>query len=287
MRAVIHVGEQDGVVAAIKPPSCVDGDGHDDIRFERGDWHDDRKGDWPLAAAMEKWHESLPAPLVLALRERLQGLAPTVSVGTACSGSDISILLLQWMSEHWAEHFGVKVRFQQRFACESNKEIQQFLERNFPECETIITDTMHLVFDWAPTSQGKTSPLIKVPSTDLFLAGFVCKARSKFNGQRQKNKGCVQKSEASTGQSFAQISAYVKKHRLAELSWRTCRISPKPSRTVYRMLIGSASGSGRTTTPSYNCASTRGSTDLCLVESAFTGSRSTEARTIKLEERPC
>ena len=67
--------------------------------------------------------------------------------------------------------------------------------------------------DWEPTAHGLSSKLAKVESASLFVAGFVCKARSRLNASSSQNVGCVQAASASTGKSFKSVADYITKHR--------------------------------------------------------------------------
>eukprot|EP00969_Alexandrium_andersonii_P241985 10686988-Alexandrium_andersonii.AAC.1 len=42
------------------------------------------------------------------------------SVGTACSGSDLVMVFLRWLTSHWQRSYGVheNASFLQKFACE-------------------------------------------------------------------------------------------------------------------------------------------------------------------------
>jgi hypothetical protein len=136
--------------------------------------------DVPLTQAMKAWHEKLPSATVLQLRESLSK-APSITVGTACSGTDVSVQLLEWMSSYWHSEYGVEVLINQKFACEKDPAVQSFLTSQFPNCEALLPETAMLGSRWAQRVGGTKSSLLKVPSVDIYLAGFLCTARSKAN----------------------------------------------------------------------------------------------------------
>lgn len=173
----------------------------------------------PLYRALEQWHRKLPVHLVRALRARLKDTDGFISVGTACSGTDIAVMLLEWMFDFWNEAYGVRLRMRQRFATEKNADVQRFLLQQFPDCEALIPDVEHLGSKWAPTiglehiNTKETGRLIIMPGVHIYIAGFVCRARSRLNGKSHQNKGCVEAGTASTGRSFKAVIDYVVKHR--------------------------------------------------------------------------
>ena len=92
----------------------------------------------PLAKAIRKWHDSLPPQDILALRANLQELAKSgITIGTACSGTDIIVLVLELLSDFWTSEYGVKVPLRHAFACESQPSVQKFLCGQFPSCEVV------------------------------------------------------------------------------------------------------------------------------------------------------
>jgi site-specific DNA-cytosine methylase len=132
---------------------------------------------------------------------------------TACSGSDVVIVVCEELMMFWKEEFGVDISLRHVFACESNKRIQQFLLHQFPDCEDVLVDTSHLGLDFAPTALGLTGKFCKLTRVMIYVAGFVCKARSKLNSSRHLNVGCVQAGSQKTGKSFSEVGDYVEKQR--------------------------------------------------------------------------
>lgn len=160
------------------------------------------------------WHDALSPGDVRALRSNLQELAKTgITIGTACSGTDIIVLVLEALSQFWASEYGVQVPLRQAFACESQESVQAFLCQQFPSCEVVFQDVADLAKDHAPACALQAHRLSRVSRVSLFSAGFVCKSRSKFNMHCSANLGCVQSGEDLTGQSWQHVSAYIKHHR--------------------------------------------------------------------------
>lgn len=167
----------------------------------------------PLTQAVRSWHDALPSTELLGLRRALIGMKVPLSVGTACSGTDIAVLVLHEFARYWREVLGVTVPIRHLFACECNPEVQKFLQEQWPDCEALVPDMVSLVDDFVPTLGESGSRMVQLDAPDVFIAGFVCKARSRLNVNASSARGCVQHGTHSTGASFSMVSAYVSKRR--------------------------------------------------------------------------
>jgi len=158
------------------------------------------------------WHDLLPGATIRSLHDALESFGgKSFTVGTACSGSDVVMVALSELSEFWAETFGTKISIRHVFSCESDVGKQNWIRRQFPDCESIISDTAHLSGDFAPLAGS--SQLVKLQSVDLYIAGFICKSRARNNPNRAQNKHCVQTGEGLTGESFKSVVGFVERHR--------------------------------------------------------------------------
>ena len=92
-----------------------------------------------------------------------------MTVGSACSGSDVVMVALKELFEFWTETFGTKVSMRHVFSCENDSWKQDWIRNQFPDCESIISDAAHLSGDFAPLVGS--SQLVKLQSVDLFIAG--------------------------------------------------------------------------------------------------------------------
>jgi hypothetical protein len=156
--------------------------------------------DTPLWRAIVAWHDCMPPDMVRAMRETLAHLVHhTVIVATACSGTDLVVVVLKELARYWQTTFGIDLKMRHLFACEKNPDVVKWLVGQFPDCEAIMTDIEHLGSDWAPRHDGVKNSLFRVESSDIFAAGFVCKSRSKLNAARGSMKGCVQNGSFKTG----------------------------------------------------------------------------------------
>lgn len=188
----------------------------------------------PIRAAIEAWHAQLSPGTIISLRDNLERLSkecPEITLGTACSGSDIVVIVLRELIDYWEQAFGVSFRLRQSFACESNKAVQNFLLTQFPECEALLPDSSHLGMDWAPTVHGLSSKLARIQSVVLYVAGFVCKSRSPLNNGSPANVGCVQRGQGLTGKSFRSVASYIEKHRPAAVAFENLKALDQPTDT--------------------------------------------------------
>ena len=169
----------------------------------------------PIYKALQKWHENLPAPMLQSLMADVQFLAQSLpsqslTVGSACSGTDISTKVLETILMFWRSNFRVTMELVSQFVCEKEPNKQRFLIENHSP-QILVSDSAHL-------GQGSVYNLITranvvLPYTMLFTAGFTCVSRSPLSRHRKDNKGCVEKGSEATGESFADNFAYVQASR--------------------------------------------------------------------------
>ncbi len=100
------------------------------------------------------------------------------------------------------------------WSCDSDPVCQDFICRNFPKCEAIISCMSYLSDDWAPTvCAGRGGPpQLRMGPVDLFTAGFTCCARSRLNTSRV-GPTCVRDGTGTTGTSWDLVTRYVSKHK--------------------------------------------------------------------------
>lgn len=169
----------------------------------------------PLSKAVRMWHAALPPEALLELRQSLAALTDVpFKIGTACSGSDVLLIVFHELAKFWSETLGVPFTFRHCFACEKQTPVQAFLLQNFPDLEVLVPDLQFLADETVPCihRDGSTG-FAQLPKVELFAAGFVCKSRSKLNSKAAEHRGCVQRGTDLTGESFAATGAYIRAHR--------------------------------------------------------------------------
>lgn len=88
----------------------------------------------PLRTAVELWHAQLPAAVLVELRSIAQALVDSpLAVATACSGTDIALLALSEIVDHWQDLFELRPQVRHLFSCEKNK------ARTLPKCVVSVT----------------------------------------------------------------------------------------------------------------------------------------------------
>ena len=133
-----------------------------------------------LQQAIRKWHDAFQTRTLRILIERLKELG-SITIGTACSGTDVVVYILEELNQFWQAEFQTGLKMSQAFACESNKDIANFIHTQFPDCPAVINDIVHLGSDYAPTMDGKR---VRMQSVDIYVCGFSCKNRAKCNPRR-------------------------------------------------------------------------------------------------------
>ncbi len=103
--------------------------------------------------SIRAWHERLPAREIRNLTDQLKALEKieSITVATACSGTDILVTAFDQLIKFWSEEFGRELNMRHIFSCESAMDVQKFLLSTYPMMEALIPDTSHLGETWAPT----------------------------------------------------------------------------------------------------------------------------------------
>ena len=156
-----------------------------------------------LADSAAFYWESLDTPQRCLLR---RGLAGRVwSIGTACSGSDSAVLVL----EHIGRSCGWE--FTHTFSCESDPEKQAWLREHFPQLPLLFSDICQL-------HAGRCLNVVTgleadAPAVDIFIAGFVCNSVSSENSRRGTHGDCIAAGTGKTGSTFEGLRRFVEKVR--------------------------------------------------------------------------
>ena len=139
---------------------------------------------------------------------RLLSLADSViTIGTACSGSDMLLNVTDALLEYWKSEFGVALRVQAEFACEREAKKQAFLIEQFG-APCIFQDVSEL--SGARATDVVSGQARRVPAVTLFASGFSCVSRSKLNNNRKKNVHCVQSQQGETRATYAGTVGYIR-----------------------------------------------------------------------------
>jgi hypothetical protein len=118
-------------------------------------------------------------------------------------------LVLKELQSYWQEELGVSLQLRHVFSCKRDAEVQSFLIDHFPDMEALVLDAKYLCQPMAPTIHGVSSKMLRLESTDVYIAGFVCKTRCKLNPTRGANVGCVQDNSEKTGESWQHVPGYI------------------------------------------------------------------------------
>ena len=126
-------------------------------------------------------------------------------VGTACSGTDSVVKVLEHLGRSSGWHF------EHTFSCERDDAKQTWLQENFPQLALIFDDICDL-------QSGRAFNVVAheetdVPVVDVFVAGFVCKSVSTENTQRGDYVECIDDGTGQTGETFQGVLGYARRFR--------------------------------------------------------------------------
>jgi site-specific DNA-cytosine methylase len=132
-----------------------------------------------------------------------------LTVGTACSGSDMVVVVLELLQKTFITEFDSRVSFDFLFACERDPKKQKFILTQFPDLKFLMSSTKELTD--AAAVNLKTGSRCIVPYVDIYVAGFSCVSRSRLNKNASQHRGCIASGTETSGVSFAEVWAYVGK----------------------------------------------------------------------------
>jgi hypothetical protein len=156
--------------------------------------------DDPLSDAVALWFTSVPNALLMKIVDGLHKFkakyGDSVPVGTAFSGCDIAMKVMDRIQIYVNTEYDIGITFTHAWACERDEEKQKFLiDQMRPPL--LFTDFGDLQGCKAHDLVSMTQQL--VPWVVVFVAGFPCQAKSQLNRSRSQHTTCVQDGTASTG----------------------------------------------------------------------------------------
>ena len=133
------------------------------------------------------------------------------AMGSGAHGLSLApIALSPCFAPSTCKEFGVTIQLQHAFACDSDEAVQKFIMLNHSP-DVVIADTASLG-DKTTQVLNKEVVSFTVPCVDIFIAGFICKGRSKKNNTRE-GPTAVRERLGSTGSSFDEIAKHIETHK--------------------------------------------------------------------------
>ena len=122
-----------------------------------------------------------------------------ITIGTACSGSELYMLSMDPLANALSEQTGCQVSFRHEWACELNIKKRDWIRAHF--CPRFLFK------DVAEVAQGNardvlSGRLVPVPVVDILISGFSCKDASRLNIHHRARLDVVDKGLCSTGSTF-------------------------------------------------------------------------------------
>ena len=122
-----------------------------------------------------------------------------ISVATACSGTDIGVVVLRTVLDEVSASLTIKPpSILQKYSCDSAPAAQQFvLQHVDPPPDMFFLDISEISQECA--FDAVTKQTVPVPcGLDMFFCGFECKSISGLNLSRSKNAKCLETKDPLT-----------------------------------------------------------------------------------------
>ena len=195
-----------------------------------------------MQKAFNLMHDQLGPGTVLRLQESICSITrcwnSEIGVGTACSGTDVAIRVVNMLSLMWQARYNLRLTFKHVFSAEIDPTAQAFiLAHHKPALLFNDIQALHqgVAFD---VMSGESR---SVPQADIFIAGFECDSISGLNAASARNRHCVEEAVGRTGETFKGAVAYVRRNRPIMCIWEnvktlaareTSRAASKPEATL-------------------------------------------------------
>jgi hypothetical protein len=165
----------------------------------------------PTMQVVESFHRNLGTTTLVHLVESLRRLSgKTITIGTGFSGSGV---LMQWahaLCLYWKQTYNITVTVEELYQCDIDGDVQDFCQVEWPEVGLTFRRVEDLVCPRA--YDCRSGSFQRVPFTDIFVGGFVCKFKSGFNSRRGVGgANCCQTGEGSTGLSYTAVMSFIRK----------------------------------------------------------------------------
>ena len=162
---------------------------------------------------MDTEYRQLSAADVLSLRDRVQELWQAtdgvLSLGTACSGTDVLIRVVGLHLRKWKALFNFCFRIRHMFSCEIIDWKCRFIRDHWTP-EAVFPDVTRLGNHKAQDIDGTWRV---VPSPLLFACGIECDSVSKLNVNAHRHRACIEHGSDKTGSTAQGTIGFVKAHK--------------------------------------------------------------------------
>ncbi len=144
---------------------------------------------------------------------RLEGDSGSIGIGTACSGSDGPVGVVEDMCALANLTDLISKRFQCSFLfnCENHVGKRTWAYREHQPQQS-FGDVEYLGRNLAPSL---SEDVAIIPDCTIFICGFSCKSRSALNmhARSHANQNCVMTGAGQTGGTWKGIKRYIERHR--------------------------------------------------------------------------
>ena len=133
------------------------------------------------------------------------GASNVITIGTACSGSELYTLSLQPLAARLSALTGCTVSFKHVWACELSPRKRDWIRTNFKP-DFLFRDLKEVAMGQAwDVADGEGETLrrhVPVPAVDILIAGFSCKDASSLNIHRTTRRDACHTGTGTTGSTF-------------------------------------------------------------------------------------
>ena len=125
----------------------------------------------------------------------------TLRLGTTCSGLDIASIVLEQTIKEINARFGVSIRVQHIFSCESDPKRLKWIKNAFGHKLSYLFDNVE-VFGRGQARCLLSDQMVPLPEVDILVCGPSCKSLSKENIHCREYASCYEDGTGCSGITY-------------------------------------------------------------------------------------
>jgi len=156
----------------------------------------------PATKKIMQWHDGIRSAGAYTVSRLIHNVSlkrKEISVATVFSGCEVLKKFCQLMTRYWIQEHQTEIICVCVWCCDNDPAVQKHLTAEFNP-SALFVSASHLLQSKA--YDKITGKYIVIPHADVLVGGFVCTSRSKANQNSSENKGCLQRGEGKTGETY-------------------------------------------------------------------------------------
>lgn len=160
--------------------------------------------------------QQMPAELFSKVAQNVLRCQGCIQLATLCTGCSVALDVLDMWEQLLKSAIGSgRVHFGIQYCCsfEWSARKRLFLEQTSPRQPELVFGDVRVLQVSDEAVDLRSGSWATVPTAHLLVAGFECDSVSMLNRRRAQFRECINLQQGSTGQTFAAVLCYIRRHR--------------------------------------------------------------------------